>query len=276
MAVLVAMVDRDAPRPRRARLALLRDGVPLAARDLGDPGGQRDDPARGWRRRWRGGTGSAHRSPASSAGLSLALKPILWPLLFWLAATRRMRAAVWTLGVQPSRSSSRGARSVSRPPRVPASPPSPAGSRGAEGYTVYALATDLGAAPGRRAGARSRACRVGCSRAVVVLGRRGDDRRAFILALAAALACSPIVWLPLLRLAPRRRRGRPSRGSGRRGSCRSRCTARRGRTTGTTRRTALTIASAAVTVLLALRIAPAVYAPALLRGRTVYCSSAGG
>ena len=38
--------DRDAPRSRRARLALLRDGVPLAPGDLGDPGGERDDPAR--------------------------------------------------------------------------------------------------------------------------------------------------------------------------------------------------------------------------------------
>ena len=30
---------------------------------------------------------------------------------------------------------------------------------------------------------------------VVSLARRGDQRRAFVLALAATLACSPIVWL---------------------------------------------------------------------------------
>jgi hypothetical protein len=30
---------------------------------------------------------------------------------------------------------------------------------------------------------------------LVIIARRGDERAAFIIALAAALACSPIVWL---------------------------------------------------------------------------------
>ena len=34
-----------------------------------------------------------------------------------------------------------------------------------------------------------------CSRGVVVLGRRGDERTAFVVAIAASLALTPIVWL---------------------------------------------------------------------------------
>ena len=63
-----------------------------------------------------------------------------------------------------------------------------------QGYTIYALATDLGA-PSAVARALGVVLAVGLLAAVVVAGRRGDDRRAFALAIAAALACSPIVWL---------------------------------------------------------------------------------
>ena len=36
---------------------------------------------------------------------------------------------------------------------------------------------------------------IGLLASVVVLGRRGDERTAFVVAIAAALALSPIVWL---------------------------------------------------------------------------------
>jgi hypothetical protein len=62
------------------------------------------------------------------------------------------------------------------------------------GYTIYALSLDLGvSSPVARSLALVAA--VALLGGVVHLGRRGDDRRAFVLAVAAALACSPIVWL---------------------------------------------------------------------------------
>jgi hypothetical protein len=63
-----------------------------------------------------------------------------------------------------------------------------------ESYSLYALGLDLGLP--------SEAARIlwftfaTCLLAgVVVMGRRGDDRAAFVLALAAVVACSPIVWI---------------------------------------------------------------------------------
>ena len=62
------------------------------------------------------------------------------------------------------------------------------------GYSVYALALDLGT--GSLGGAADLdGDRGGVVFAAVVVARRGDERRAFILAIAAVLACTPIVWL---------------------------------------------------------------------------------
>jgi hypothetical protein len=62
------------------------------------------------------------------------------------------------------------------------------------GYTVYALAVDLGVSP-LVAKTLWVALAVALLAAVVLVARRGDERAAFVLALAAAIACSPIVWL---------------------------------------------------------------------------------
>lgn len=198
-----------------------------------------------------------------STGLSLALKPILWPLLFWLAATRRLREVAVTLGVGAlvlvlswSVIGFAGMR------EFPDLLHRLQGLEEREGFTMYALATDLGASSGL---ARALGVAVGVSLlcAVVVLGRRGDDRRAFILALAAALACTPIVWLHyfallLVVVAV----GQPTLGAAwfvpllMYGST--------GTHNGTTLQNALTIGAAAVTIVLALRIAPTVSAPVLV------------
>jgi len=61
-------------------------------------------------------------------------------------------------------------------------------------YTVYALAVDLGV-PERIAWALWLATALAVLGACVVMARRGDEQRAFVLALAAAIAFSPIVWL---------------------------------------------------------------------------------
>lgn len=132
---------------------------------------------------------------ALSIGVTLAAKLFLWPLAVWLAATRRLLAAALSLaggaaivvaswaaiGFAGASDYDELLRRLAR-------------LNEEHSYSLYAIALDLGAA-------RSFAHILGYGLAaallagVVVLGRRGDDRGAFILALAAALAFSPIVWL---------------------------------------------------------------------------------
>lgn len=130
---------------------------------------------------------------AVGIGLALAAKPVLWPLVAWLAATRRAATAALAIviggGVLVLSMAALGvlreyagiAQGVRR-------------TFERDAYTVYALALDLGASP-----ALARALWLAVAAAllagVVALGRRGDDRGAFVLAVAAALACWPLVWL---------------------------------------------------------------------------------
>jgi hypothetical protein len=210
-----------------------------------------------------------------SVGMSLALKPLLWPLVLWLAATRRSRAAAVTVVTAAiALAGTWGVIGFAGLREFPDLLHRLQGLEERQGYTVYALATDLGASPGlARPFAVALAVSLLC--AVVVLGRRGDDRRAFILALAAVLACTPIVWLHyfallLVVVAV----GRPTLGPAwfvplvMYGAT--------GTHNGTTLQNALTIAAAAVTVLLSLRIAPPVSASALVPGDRPSVGSAAG
>jgi Glycosyltransferase family 87 len=141
-----------------------------------------------WRFRDRAWAGGA------ALGVSLAAKLIFWPLLLWQAVSGRLRSAVlavfvgavvvfgtWAAigfdGLRDYPDLLRRIQELEEP----------------QGYTVYALALDLGASSAI-ARALGVAVAVGLLAAVVVAGRRGDDRRAFAFAVAAALACSPIVW----------------------------------------------------------------------------------
>jgi hypothetical protein len=63
-----------------------------------------------------------------------------------------------------------------------------------KGYTLDTLAQDLGAGE-RPARLFMTAVAVALLVAVVVTARRGNETRAFVLAIGAALACSPILWL---------------------------------------------------------------------------------
>ena len=149
---------------------------------------------------------SSRRSPgagATGAGSRAArwrprssLKLFLWPLLVWLLATRRFAAAAIAAG------------SRLRRPSVPG--PS-SGSRGLTDYpellrrltdlveTVGLSLVALGDQAGLPAGvARALPFVVGVPLlvAVFVVARRDDgDRRAFSLAVIAAIAITPIVWL---------------------------------------------------------------------------------
>jgi glycosyl transferase family 87 len=137
------------------------------------------------------------RSTASAlaVGIGLAVKTILWPLVVWQGAGRRYVAAVlscvlgaalallsWAVigfagfGDYPDL--------LRRLERVV----------GDDSYTVYIVGLDLGL---HSAVARAAWLALGLAllAVVVVLARRGEDRSAFMVAIAASLALTPIVWL---------------------------------------------------------------------------------
>jgi len=131
---------------------------------------------------------------ASTLGVALAAKLFLWPLVVWLSATRRMAAALTTvavcLGLLAVSWAVIGFAGLVDYPDVLRI----ARSLWADdGYSVYALALDAGASD-RAAGLLGLAVAAFLLAASVMRGRHGADRAAFILAIAAALASSPIVW----------------------------------------------------------------------------------
>jgi hypothetical protein len=132
---------------------------------------------------------------SASVGLTLAVKFFLWPLILWQAATRRVAAAAlsvvfgtallllsWAvIGFAGLRDYPDLLRRLEE-------------TVGEDSYTLYIVGLDLGLPS---AAARALWLGVGLAllAAVVVLGRRGDERSAFLLAIGASLALTPIVWL---------------------------------------------------------------------------------
>jgi hypothetical protein len=131
----------------------------------------------------------------ATLGISIATKIFLWPLTIWLAATRRISAAVWSLvlgvAVLLVTWGAIGFRGMVEYPGLVRRLSEVMDERS---YTVYALALDLGLSDSL-AKVLWVALAVAILGATVVVARRGDERRAFILALSAAIAFSPIVWL---------------------------------------------------------------------------------
>lgn len=187
-----------------------------------------------------------------SLGLTLATKLFLWPLVLWLGFTRRIAAAAVAVGVGVVvllvSWAVIGFAGIGQYPDLLRRLQE---LEEEEGYTLYALALDLGFADGV-----ARALWIGLAVSLVagiaVLGHRRDEQRAFAVAVAAALACSPIVWLHYFALllvvvgiaerslgpawfAPLAMYGSSGTGN------------------GTTLQNALTIAAAALTVALAVR-----------------------
>ena len=78
--------------PRRARLALLRRAAAVAARDLGNPDRQRHALDRAPRRGRMAVPRPLALASSTAIGVTLAAKFFLWPLVVWLAATRRVAA----------------------------------------------------------------------------------------------------------------------------------------------------------------------------------------
>jgi hypothetical protein len=132
---------------------------------------------------------------ASAVGATLSLKLILWPLLVWQAATRRVLAAVIALAVGVVLAlgswAGIGFTGLREYPDVLRRLQDVVEL---DSYTLYVVALDAGASS-TFARAIWLAVGIAVLAAVVVVARRGDERRAFVLAIAAALLLSPIVWL---------------------------------------------------------------------------------
>ena len=137
---------------------------------------------------------SAFRSGAS-LGLSLATKVLLWPLVIWLAASGRLRSALWSVGIAAATMLvTWGAIGFSGMSDYPGLLHRLSDFMDGRSYTVYALGLDAGL-PSPLARSLWLVLAVALLAATAVVARRGDDRRAFVLALTATLACTPIVWL---------------------------------------------------------------------------------
>ncbi len=132
---------------------------------------------------------------SASIGITLAAKFFLWPLVVWLVATRRVAAAALSCAIAAfllvlSWAVVRFAGFVDYPGLVR----DLEDRVGSDSYTAYIVGLDLGL-PSTASRAIWIALGAALVAAVVLLARRGDEKSSFVLAIAAALALAPIVWL---------------------------------------------------------------------------------
>ena len=125
----------------------------------------------------------------------MAAKVLCWPLVVWLAATRRVATALWVVAVAAVVTlllwAWLGFDGLTGYPGVLRDLGRQMWS---DTYTVKVMMFDAGLRPGA-----AQAVGVGVALVVlagcVALGKRGDDRRSFALAITAMILASPIVWL---------------------------------------------------------------------------------
>ena len=146
------------------------------------------------------------RSRVVVAGLLLAalvvFKLYLWPLGVWLLVTRRLRSAVWSVGIAVAAAvggwAAIGFSGLQSYPHLLGRLTALVADHS---YSPYALVRSLGGSPGVAKGVMFALGAVVLA-AVVDRGRsRNGDAAAFVLAIAASLVLSPIVWphyLPLV------------------------------------------------------------------------------
>lgn len=136
--------------------------------------------------------------PAVSLGLAVSAKLLLWPLLVWTLATRRLRATAWAVvlgvGVTVAAWAAIGFDGVGGYPDLLRRLSE---IQSGNSYSLVGIASTLGLGEGVGRGAAlvvGGALLVAC----VLYARRGDDVRSFTCAVVATLALSPIVWLHYL------------------------------------------------------------------------------
>jgi alpha-1,2-mannosyltransferase len=131
----------------------------------------------------------------AAVGVSIATKIFLWPLTVWLAATRRVAAAAWSVGIACAviivSWAIVGFRGMADYPDLVQRLSDRMDERG---YTLYALGVDLGLGPGPSRAVWA-ALALATLAGILFVARAGNERGAFVLALAATIAFSPIVWL---------------------------------------------------------------------------------
>ena len=134
---------------------------------------------------------------AAALGTMVALKLFLWPLLVWAAVTGRVRGSVAAVVIGAA--TTLAAWAVIGFAGLREYPDLLARIEGQESYSVAGMAGALGLGVG--AGRALTFLAGGLLLAVcVTLARRGDERRAFIVAVGSALALSPVLWLHYLAL----------------------------------------------------------------------------
>lgn len=142
-----------------------------------------------WRFRERGAASGA------AVGVTLAAKFFLWPLVVWLGATRRIAAAAAAVlvGVVVLVGSWAvvGFAGMAEYPGIVRDLEDAVGD---DSYTAYIVGLDVGL-PSDVARGVWLAIGLAFVGATIVLARQGDERTAFICAVTAALALTPIVWL---------------------------------------------------------------------------------
>ena len=130
--------------------------------------------------------------PGLALGTALALKLFLWPFIVWLIVTRRARQAITSVFCGALLTAAGWA--VIGPGQLPTyrNAAADADVLARASYSPYALFDAVGLSP---AGARLCVAIVGATVLAACVAVRKDDIRAFNLALAAALALSPVVWI---------------------------------------------------------------------------------
>ena len=137
----------------------------------------------------------ARAVPSALVGVAIAAKLFLWPIVVWLAATRRVLTAGLAVAVGTvlliSSWAVIGFAGLAEYPELTRRLQDAVGM---DSYTLYIVGLDLGL-PSPAARLLWLGVGLGLLAALIMVGRRGDERSAFILAIAASLALTPIVWL---------------------------------------------------------------------------------
>jgi alpha-1,2-mannosyltransferase len=136
--------------------------------------------------------------PAWALGLAVSAKFLMWPLLVWTVATRRLRATAWAVAIGVAVTlvawAVIGFDGLASYPDLLRRL---SDIQSARSYSLVGMASTAGL--GEPVG-QALTLLVGSALLVacVVLARRADDARSFTCAVAATLALSPIVWLHYL------------------------------------------------------------------------------
>jgi alpha-1,2-mannosyltransferase len=136
--------------------------------------------------------------PAWALGLAVSAKLLLWPMLVWTIATRRLATTAWAViigvGVALVAWAAIGFDGLTGYPDLLQRLSDIQSDRS---YSIVGMAAAAGVGGGVGKGltlASGVALLAGC----VLLARRGDDERSFTCAVVATLVLSPIVWLHYL------------------------------------------------------------------------------